>query len=252
MTYAMLGGPRTVEDLERHAAERHVGSAVWPQVTPRPLVMGMTAVQPYLLNSIEPVGALLGVSVPDRLRAYADPAWRAEVESRLVSAAVPVRWESYTITESPNHPEVVGRSLAAVGAEQGRSPLDVLFDTAVDDRLATRFQMVVANADPTAVTSLLTAEGVTLGLSTRAPIWASFAMLRRRQIFSATGYASGGCCLWRRRCACSPACKPICSGWQIGATCGRASLPISPCSIRRPSPRARCVGLPTCREEATG
>jgi len=165
LTTPMLAGPTTQAALARHRAERTTGSNLWPQVTPRPLVMGLSATQPYLLNSITPVGALLGSSPADRVRAYSDPSWRQSVRDSVKDTQLIVNWDKCWIAESATHKELVGRPLSDVAVERGCLPIDVLLDAAVDDGLDTTFQVVVANDDPDSVAELLTSEGVTLGLS---------------------------------------------------------------------------------------
>ena len=165
LTYPLLSSRRTAEELATHRTERAAGSEVWLQVTPRPLVMGMTGAQPYMLNSVAPIGELLSASREERAHAYADPAWRAAANAAIPAAALRPNWGRYMITESDSHPELVGRPLAELAEERGCLPLDLLLDVAIDDGLDTRFQTVVANGDPEVVHTLLTGEGVTLGLS---------------------------------------------------------------------------------------
>jgi N-acyl-D-aspartate/D-glutamate deacylase len=143
------------------------GSLVWPQVTPRPLVFAMTMAEPFTLNVNPEFAALMGRSLDERRRAYADPAFRERALQGWVNqrAMVP-RWDTYEIGESVAHPELVGRRLDGVAAEQGARPFDALLDLALaEPDLALRVRAVIANDNQDDVALLLNEEHCTLGLS---------------------------------------------------------------------------------------
>lgn len=75
------------------------------------------------------------------------------------------RWETCAIDESERHPELVGRRVDDLARERGCGPLDVICEVAVDEDLATRFRIFIANDDPVSVGELLTNDQVVLGLS---------------------------------------------------------------------------------------
>ena len=62
-------------------------------------------------------------------------------------------------------PQRDGPSLAELAAQRGVDPLDVLCDVALDDDLATRFRVVVANDDAASLAGLLRDDRTLLGLS---------------------------------------------------------------------------------------
>jgi N-acyl-D-aspartate/D-glutamate deacylase len=165
VTTPMLASPRVSAQITKHLDEWRAGSNLWPQVTPRPLTMGLTAAQPYILNSMEAMGELVNVSAHERLAAYSNPAWRERLRSEVASASPELDWSGVRLTGSASHPELVDRPLADLGAERGCDPIDVLIDVAVDDVLETSFQIVVGNGDPDGVAALLQTDGMTLGLS---------------------------------------------------------------------------------------
>ncbi len=102
----------------------------------------------------------------ERMAAYADPSWRARAVDDLAAAmALPVRWNTFSITETESHPELVGRKVTEVAEEWGVHPIDVLLTVAVDDKLETRVQATIANDDTDGVAYLLQQDSVTLGLS---------------------------------------------------------------------------------------
>ena len=59
----------------------------------------------------------------------------------------------------------MGRSVLDIARERGGTPWDVVCDLALAENLATRFEIVFANADIDGVTELLRGEGCVLGLS---------------------------------------------------------------------------------------
>ena len=142
------------------------GIQVWPQVTPRPLTFQMVMTDPFTLNVNPEFAALMSEDQDARLKAYDDEDWRNRTaEAFEHQKAMRPRWETFQISESASRPELIGRRLTDVAAEQGVRPLDVLLDTSVADNLTTRISCIIANDDPEGVAMLLQQDGCTLGLS---------------------------------------------------------------------------------------
>jgi N-acyl-D-aspartate/D-glutamate deacylase len=162
--FAAPGG-RHLEPLELHEQGLAHGADVWPQVTPRPLTMQFTMADAYSLNTGTVFGELLKVSLPVRLAAYRDPAWRALAAADLEHSKMKPRWETFEVSESDRFPELVGRRVTELARERGCAPLDVMCELAVAEDLKTRFRAYIANDDVAEVSKLLTHEHVVLGLS---------------------------------------------------------------------------------------
>ncbi|HWC38602.1 MAG TPA: amidohydrolase family protein, partial [Acidimicrobiales bacterium] len=77
-TYPLFARPggQHLEQVELHDEGLARGARVWPQVTPRPLTMQFTLLDPYSLNVSAVFGELLSGDRGARLAAYRDPAWR--------------------------------------------------------------------------------------------------------------------------------------------------------------------------------
>ena len=144
------------------------GAQVWPQVTPRPLAFAYTVAEPFPLNVNPVFAALMGRSIEERRRAYADPAWRRQVleEWREHPGFSVPRWVTYRVDESPKHPDLAGRPLEEVAEARGEEPFDTMLNLALDEPdLTLRVRCILANDDEEAVASLLGEEHCTLGLS---------------------------------------------------------------------------------------
>jgi N-acyl-D-aspartate/D-glutamate deacylase len=158
-------GDQYLKLVELNEAGWANGAQVWPQVTPRPLTMQLTLEDPFILN----IGALFGELMKQpreaRIAAYRDPDWRRRAAEDLARSILPPRWETFEVSESAKFPELVGRRLTELAAERGGSPIDVLCELSLDEDLATRFRLYIANDDEEGVAYLLTREHVVLGLS---------------------------------------------------------------------------------------
>ena len=155
----MLGptGHRPV--LERSAKAQAEGTAVWPQVSCRPLLFEFQWKAPF---PFEMLPVLKPVSAADRAgkkRIYADP------EFRRAFAAAASRWQGSVIASSPSDPSLEERPLAEVAAERGVAPVDLMFDLALASDLEARFRMAILNTDDDIVGELLTHPATVLGLS---------------------------------------------------------------------------------------
>lgn len=140
------------------------GGQVWPQVACRPLVMQVTMADPFPMATIDAFQEVLAVPHDQRADVYRDPAWRERMRNdrsmwgdRLTQA---------TIQESPRHTGLVeGPTMAELAAERGVHPLDLMIDLALEDDLATRYRIVLANNDEEELTELLQDDRTVLGLS---------------------------------------------------------------------------------------
>jgi N-acyl-D-aspartate/D-glutamate deacylase len=142
------------------------GAQVWPQVTPRPLTFAFTMSAPYLLN-VNPLFSQLGEGdIEARRRTYADPSWRQKAWAAFSDVAMPPRWDTYEIAECSAAADLEGARVSRLAEDQGKTPLDVLLDLALEEPgLSLRVRCVVANDDPDGVAELLLDPHCTLGLS---------------------------------------------------------------------------------------
>jgi N-acyl-D-amino-acid deacylase len=159
------GKHREVVRLHQEALAR--GADVWPQVTPRPLTMQFTLADAYNLNVGEVFGELIKVSPEVRKAAFRDQEWRTRAFEDLErnEGGMKPRWETFEVSESERHPELLGRRVTDIARERNASPLDVMCDLALSENLATRFRAYIANDDVAEVGSLLTEDHVVLGLT---------------------------------------------------------------------------------------
>ncbi len=163
------GYPYHEKVIERNDEARARGVEVWPQVSCRPLVFQMNMSEPFTLNSRPSFARLMDLSTEDRMAAYRDPAWRASTWDELSGGGaggfLPFNWPSVSVAESEARPELVGRGVVELSAELGCTPLDVMLDVSLDDKLETRFLSVLANDDADGIAWLLPRDNVLLGLA---------------------------------------------------------------------------------------
>jgi N-acyl-D-aspartate/D-glutamate deacylase len=126
--------------------------------------MQVTMADPFPMATIAAFQDVLAVPHDQRAGVYRDPAWRERMRNdrsmwgdRLTRA---------TIQETGRHHDLVeGPTMAELAAERGVHPLDLMIDLALEDDLATRFRIVLANDDEDELTELLQDERTVLGLS---------------------------------------------------------------------------------------
>jgi N-acyl-D-amino-acid deacylase len=154
------------DKLVLHGEGRAAGADVWVQVTCRPITQSVWIMEPTSLYVLPGFADLVSTPYEKRPRVFADRTWRAKIWEQLDSGKyVNPRWETFTVSESPNHPELIGRSVAAIAAERGCTPFDVVCDVGLDDHLQTRFNVVFANDEEDGVALLIQSEGCIMGLS---------------------------------------------------------------------------------------
>ncbi len=98
----------------------------------------------FVLDGLPRWRDVLGLPVPERLRALQDPAVRRRLDEQAHSDEAGVlanlaRWERMTLVETfaPETAGFAGRSVGDVAREQGKAPFDALLDVVVADGLRT-------------------------------------------------------------------------------------------------------------------
>ena len=160
------GSSFAADMAELNRTERATGADVWPQITCRPLTFQMTLADPFTFNMAPAFKSLMDRPVEERLAAYRDDSWVAQAQDELANGRVfRANWETLTVAESRDHPELVGRSVASLGADRGVEPLAAMVALAAEEDLTTRFRSVLANNDEEMIEKLLVTDGMLIGLS---------------------------------------------------------------------------------------
>jgi len=149
------------EDLDAIAAANGRGRRLFGAVSCCPLTMDFTLETPYPFEGLESWRPALGQQGEAFKRAIADHGFRNAIRAELAQP-VTVRafngeWDKVIVAETalPAHRALEGRSLAEVGREERRDPLDVLLDLSLAEDLRTAFAALLLNSDETAVARLL-------------------------------------------------------------------------------------------------
>ena len=154
-------GPAT-KVLERQAG---LGGEVWPQIACRPLVMQVSLADPFPFASAASFKEILALPRDQRAGLYADPAWRQRARQD-VGGVWGNRWNKTTIQETAKFSEWRnGPTLVELAASRDTDPFDLLIDLSLEEDLATRFRIVLANDDEEDLADLLRDGRAVLGLS---------------------------------------------------------------------------------------
>ncbi|HUJ86782.1 MAG TPA: amidohydrolase family protein [Burkholderiales bacterium] len=147
------------EDLEAIRQANARGRRLLGAVSCCPLSFDFTMNSPYPIEGLEswkPALGLKGAALKARL---AEGALRDAIRAELARPAhfrlFNGEWDRLTVVESPRHPQAEQRDIAALAAEAGRDPLDLWFDLALEDDLATVFVALTLNSDEDAVGRML-------------------------------------------------------------------------------------------------
>ena len=162
---------------ERHreqAARQHADRLpIHPQVSCRPLTMEFQFAAPFPFDRLDSFKPATAADAAGKRLLLADPAFRAAVKRELSEDAArePQTWalvmalEALEVSACAERPELEGRKVPEIAAEQGVDPIDLTFDLAVSSALETRFRIPLANTNESAIATLLTEPFTVLGLS---------------------------------------------------------------------------------------
>jgi N-acyl-D-aspartate/D-glutamate deacylase len=104
--------------------------------------------------------------VEGRKALYADPDWRETFKAKAGKGGIIYdRWARTTVSWYPTDESVEGRNVQELADEQGKDPVDLMMDMALDADLAMRITQDVINYDPDDIEVLLSDPTTVIGLS---------------------------------------------------------------------------------------
>jgi N-acyl-D-aspartate/D-glutamate deacylase len=165
----LFGGPGSaMAMLERSCA---AGGDVTPQTSTRFITTVMSLANPYQWSRVPAFKEVIGRSHDVMAKLYSDPEWRARARTETAALAdetdfldgdIDGYFRRTSVDETVHHQALRGIPLATLAAERGVHPLDLMFDLAVEDDLATRFRNL-PRVDEQELTDLVTDPRMVLG-----------------------------------------------------------------------------------------
>jgi len=108
----------------------------------------------FIFDALPGWAAVLGLPLPERMRALRDPAVREQLHKGATSEAAGAMraiavWENVTIEETfdPRNAALRGRKIGAVAKEQNKTPFDAMLDLALSEDLRTSFSPFIPGDD---------------------------------------------------------------------------------------------------------
>ena len=168
-------GDDSLHEQHREQAMRQYADRlpIYPQVSCRPLTMEFQFAAPFPFDRLDSFKRATAADAEGKRQILADPAFRAAVKRELTEGAAiePQTWalvmalEALEVSACAERPELEGRLVPEIAADQGVDPLDLTLDLAVSSGLETRFRIPLANTNESAIAALLTEPFTVLGLS---------------------------------------------------------------------------------------
>ena len=129
-------------DAGTRAAER--GARVVALTLPKGVQIRLSFLTGFVLDGLPGWREVIALPVPERIKAFSDPAVRARLDEQAHSKEAGVlaglaRWERLEIIEgfTPETRAYEGRKIADIAKEQGTAPFDALLDIVIADGLRT-------------------------------------------------------------------------------------------------------------------
>ncbi len=162
---------RAIGMLEGAAAAQSRGNALWAQVSCQPLSMDFSMRTAFPLQSLDAWEPLHTASDEEFLAIIASAdfrnRFRDELEKPQSGKIFYGDWRRVEVAmaTTPAHRALEGETIETIAGREGRDPVDVMFDLAVDERLGTTFNAALLNADEAAVEDLLRHDAGLISLS---------------------------------------------------------------------------------------
>ena len=152
---------RAGQRLADCAAAQARGVEMYGQVSCQPLSHDFTLDNAYLMYSLAAWKPLQSADRDTIARSLRDPAFRQRYRDGFKNPAKGLifygNWRMVEVAScaNPNNLPLEGRTIADIAQERGADPVDVFFDLALEEDLATVFNAKVMNSDEAAVGALI-------------------------------------------------------------------------------------------------
>jgi N-acyl-D-aspartate/D-glutamate deacylase len=152
---------RAGQRLAACASAQARGAEIYGQVSCQPLSHDFTLDNAYLMYSLEAWKPLQTADKDTIARTLRDPAFRARYREGFKNPKKGLifygNWRMVDVAACarPQNLALEGRSIADLAADKGADPVDVFFDLALEENLATVFNAKVMNSDESAVGELI-------------------------------------------------------------------------------------------------
>jgi N-acyl-D-aspartate/D-glutamate deacylase len=108
----------------------------------------------FIFDALPGWAPVLGLPMPERMRALADPAVRKKLHEGATSEAAGAMraiavWQNMTIDETfePANAELRGRKIGEIAERRGKTPFDTMLDLALSEQLRTSFSPFIPGDD---------------------------------------------------------------------------------------------------------
>ncbi len=162
-----LGGGDHHAQLKKSAELVAAGAKVYPQVSPRALNFEMNFKSPFIFESMPVFKPVSAADFDGKKVIYGQQEFRENFKKTIQKgmALGLAGWPKTVISECPSDPSLNERLLFDVAAERGQDPVDTVLDLSLENNLAMRIRMPIANHDEDQVEILLKDPNVVVGLS---------------------------------------------------------------------------------------
>src|SRR5271155_5036785 len=149
------------DDLDAIAAANSRGHALIGQVSCCPLTMDFTMQSPYPVEGLKSWRPALGLHGDALVALLGSPAFRESVRAELATTTTfrlfNAEWNKVQVVETSlsAHARYEQQTIADIARIEGRDPLDVMLDLAVEENLQTVFTAELLNSDEEAVRRML-------------------------------------------------------------------------------------------------
>jgi N-acyl-D-aspartate/D-glutamate deacylase len=157
LLHSSINPDAVFNDLDAIAAANARGRRLVGSISCCPLTMDFTLAAPYPFEGLASWKPALGLKGEAFKRAIAEPAFRRAIRDELAQPATfrlfSGEWDKVQVVETASDASrtLENRSLADIGREAGKDPLDALLDLALAEDLATVFAALLLNSDEDAV-----------------------------------------------------------------------------------------------------
>ncbi len=169
MTWLPLLSKFGEPDFPRHTLAKLgelVAHAV-PQITPRPMVFLVSLGKPFRFGWYDTWKKAIGATRDEQEALYRSPTWRTAALEEMRTHDRQFPWANFWVkhTRSPALAHYEGRTIAAIAAAEGKSPLETFLDIGLADDMNGIFELQNANLDPAGVEWLVKNPDLLIGVS---------------------------------------------------------------------------------------